>query len=206
MAEGLHPSCGAKNRRRPRISQPLGVSAVGGGRARSPVEAEEPSRSTASKHSGIGPGRGTLAGSASFSPRSLWGPSAAAFDPSGRVPAPGLRVDGLGCFLFVRPRRGGRRRPAPAAQPGRPARPQQPRPLRSAPAPSCRSLSPGQYLRSSLGGPSAGSLAGNLPRPGCPAPTGRVPAAVSGARRGSAPPRSSGGLLFCSLAAPPASK
>lgn len=170
------------------------------------MEAEGPSGSTASKHSGIGLKRGTQAGSASSSPRSPWGPSKAAFDPSGRVPAPGLRIDGLGCFLFVRPRRGGRRRPAPAAQPGRPARPQQPPPRRFAPAPSCRSLSPAQSPRRRLGGPSAGSSVGDLPRPGCPAPTGRVPAAVSGARRGSASPRSSGGLFLCSLAAPPASK
>lgn len=55
--------------------------------------------------SGSARGGGTLAGSASSSLGSPRGPSAVALDPSGRVPVPGLRADGLDCFLFVRPRR-----------------------------------------------------------------------------------------------------
>lgn len=47
------------------------------------------------------------------------GPSAADPRPSGLARVAGLRADELACFLFVRPRRGGRGWPAPAAQPGR---------------------------------------------------------------------------------------
>ena len=134
---------------------------------------------------GIGPGRGAQAGSAFSYPRSLRGPSAADPRPSGRAPVPGLWAEELAYFLFVRPRRGGRRQPAPAAQPGQPAQPQQPRPPSRRPRPPA----PAQLRRpcKSRPGPPAplrGRFGRRPRRLGCPAPTGRVPAAVSEARPG----------------------
>lgn len=98
---------------------------------------------------------------------------------------PGLRADELACFLFVRPRRGGRRQPAPAAQPGQPAQPQRTRPPSRRPRPPA----PAQPLRPcssrpGLPAPLRGQFGQRPRRLGCPAPTGRVPAAVSGARPG----------------------
>ncbi|XP_055257168.1 translation initiation factor IF-2-like [Moschus berezovskii] len=149
-----------------------------------------PSGSEASKHSGIGPGLGALAGSASSSPRPLGGPSAADPRPSGRALVPGLRTDELACFLFVRPRRGGRRRPAPAAQPGRLARSQLPRP----PARRSRPPAPAQprRRRASRPGPQAAGLRAvwpatpqpRLPRPHGPRPRRSVGGAPRARRRG----------------------
>lgn len=161
------------------------MSAAVGGWIRGLRGAEAPLRVSGFETLGIGPGREAQAGSAFSSPRSLRGPSAADPRPSGRAPVPGLRADELACFLFVRPRRGGRRQPAPAAQPGQPAQPQRTRPPSRRPRPPA----PAQPLRPctsrpGLPAPLRGQFGQRPRRLGCPAPTGRVPAAVSGARPG----------------------
>ncbi|XP_043773121.1 translation initiation factor IF-2-like [Cervus elaphus] len=161
-----------------------------GGWARGRVGAEAPLRIGGFETLWIGPGRGAQAGSACPSPRSLGGPSAADPRPSGRALVPGLRTDELACFLFVRPRRGGRRRPAPAAQPRRLARSQQPRPPAWRPRPPAPAQ-PRRPCTSRPGPQAAGPRAvwpetpqPRLPRPHGPRPRRSVGGAPRAPRRG----------------------
>lgn len=144
-----------------------------------------PLRASGFETLGIGPGREAQAGSAFSSPRSLRGPSAADPRPCGRAPVPGLRADELACFLFVRPRRGGRRQPAPAAQPGQPAQPQQTRPPSRRPRPPAPAqASKSLHVAAGASGAPLRAVWPATPSPGLPRPHGPRPRrSVGGAPR-----------------------
>lgn len=167
------------------------MSAAGGGWARNPLGTEEPSGSAASKHSGIGLGRGAQEGSASSLPRS---PGVPARRPRPLWAGPGAGAAGGRAGLFplceAQARRPSSARPRRAA--GGPATAATATP-HSAPAPPAavthRGGTPGavsEALRVAARprAPPRRAVWPATPRLGCPAPTGRVPAAVSGARPG----------------------
>lgn len=128
VAEGLHPSWGAKSRRRPRILQPLGVRRVEAGFGTRCGVGSPPGQRL--RRLGNWSGAGAQAGSASSLSRSPRGPSAGDPGSFGRAPATGTTGWRAGVFslceaqarrpLSARPRR---------EQPGRLERPPQPQSL-----------------------------------------------------------------------------